>query len=172
MSKWTKWFIVILVCIVASVIVITLWPKNSTEESKNTEASENSDASVDTGYPIEVTEEGIQIQETLYHVDFSEGPSGYTLYEFSSKKFTGTYVIFSKWYNIDAWICVNVMDFYIKSGEFHYYVKFNDEIIGELQPNSQGMASFSRIFDEAGALELVIVGNKADFTLKGPKEMY
>ena len=92
MSKWTKLFVALVVCIVFCVIVIQLWPKDNTKESKDTEASgdtnisEDSEGGLDTEFSVEVTPEGIRIQETNEGVYFSEGPSGYDLYEFSTSQ--------------------------------------------------------------------------------------
>ncbi|MBO5657297.1 MAG: hypothetical protein J6R94_03840 [Agathobacter sp.] len=177
MSKWTKLFVALVVCIVFCVIVIQLWPKDNTKESKDTEAredtnvGEDSEGSLDTEFSVEVTPEGIRIQETNEGVYFSEGPSGYDLCKFSADDFTGTYVIFSEQYSKDAWIVVWIYNFQINSGELHYYVKIDGEIIGELQPNTRGEAQWSKIFDEPGTLELVLVGKDADFSFKGPKEL-
>ena len=92
--------------------------------------------------------------------------------EYSSNKFTGVALMDSCTLFAGSDIHVYLEDFEIKSGNFAFFVIFEGEIVGQLQPDEFGSAEFiMKNVPETGVLEYVIAGESASFSFVSPSLM-
>ena len=91
--------------------------------------------------------------------------------EYSSHKYTGVYRLYSATIFKGSDIYVYLGDFHINSGNFAFYVVFDGEIVGQVQPDEFGLADFTmENIDKTGTVEYIIAGESADFRFIAPVE--
>lgn len=108
------------------------------------------------------------ISESEINFDFGGlGVSNGTKY--SSEKFTGVYLLNTCQIFKGSDIYVHLAEYDIKEGNFAFYVVFDGEVIGQVEPDEFGMAEFLlEDVDKNGTLEYIIAGESANFTFTAP----
>ena len=95
--------------------------------------------------------------------DISEG------IQYCADKFTGVYLLHTSTVFKGSDIYVYISDFEVNSGNFAFYVVFDDEIVGEIKPNEPGLTEFLlENIDKTASLEYIIAGESASFSFTAP----
>ena len=111
---------------------------------------------------------GLTTTESSWDFGFLQVSNGT---EYSCKKFTGVYRLYSATYFKGSDIYIYLADFYVESGNFAFYVVLDGEIIGQIIPDSMGMVDFTiHNIEKTGTVEFIIAGESANFTFKLPME--
>ena len=111
---------------------------------------------------------GLTTTESSWDFGFLQVSNGT---EYSCKKFTGVYRLYSATYFKGSDIYIYLADFYVESGNFAFYVVLDGEIIGQITPDSMGMVDFTiHNIEKTGTVEFIIAGESANFTFKLPME--
>jgi len=85
--------------------------------------------------------------------------------KFSSKKFTGVDLLYSTTLFKGSDIYVSLSTFEIKEGNFAFYIVFDGEIVGKIEPSDDVATEFTlENVDKTGALEYIIAGESASFS--------
>ena len=104
---------------------------------------------------------GPNTKETRIPLSVGELSNGIKYY---SRKFTGVYVLHTTTIFKGSDIYLNLSDFQINGGNFAFYVVFDGEIIGEVNPDEFNTAEFLvENIKKTGALEYIIAGESANF---------
>lgn len=91
--------------------------------------------------------------------------------KYSSKKFTGVYLLHNETLFKGSDIYVSLAEFQIKEGNFAFYVVFDGEVVGKVEPSENALAEFRLDnVEKTGELEYVIAGESADFSFIAPTE--
>lgn len=108
------------------------------------------------------------VSEKESHYDFA----GWTVSsgtKYSSKKFTGVYLLYNTTLIKGSDIYVSLAEFEIKEGNFTFYIVFDGEIVGQVEPGEAALAEFRLDnVEKTGSLEYVIAGESANFTFIAP----
>ena len=91
--------------------------------------------------------------------------------KYSSKKFTGVYVLHTAtiFKGSDIYVCLT--NFQIKSGNFAFYVLLDGEIVGQVKPDEFGFSELTiNNITKTGTLEYIIAGESANFKFTAPSE--
>jgi len=84
--------------------------------------------------------------------------------KYSSKKFTGVYRLHTSIIFKDSDIYVSLSSFEVKEGNFAFYIVFDGEVVGKLEPTDDIVAEFTMKVDKTGDLEYIIAGESASFS--------
>lgn len=85
--------------------------------------------------------------------------------EYSAKKFTGVYLLHAETIFKGADIYVRLREFDVNEGNFAFYVVFDGEIVGQVEPTGSGISEFLlENVEKTGALEYIIAGESASFS--------
>lgn len=109
------------------------------------------------------------VKESETHYDFgtlniSDGK------KYSSKKFTGVYCVYSSTLLKGSDIYVNLAEFEIKEGNFAFYIVFDGEVVGQVQPSESAISEFTlNNVEKTGSLEYIIAGESANFKFTMPQ---
>lgn len=88
---------------------------------------------------------------------------------YSSKKFTGVYMLYSTTLIKGSDIYVSLAEYEITSGNFAFYIVFDGEIVGKILPSDDALSEFYlENVDKSGTLEYVIAGESASFKFISP----
>lgn len=91
--------------------------------------------------------------------------------KYSSKKFTGVSSIYTTTIFKGSDIYINLSEYIIEEGNFAFYVVFDGEVVGKVEPTDNGISEFLlENVDKTGALEYVIAGESASFKFIAPTE--
>lgn len=91
--------------------------------------------------------------------------------KYSSQKFTGVYRLHTSTIFKGSDIYINLAEFNVKEGNFAFYVVFDGEIVGQVEPKEGGMAEFIlKNVEKTGSLEYIIAGESANFSFIAPTE--
>lgn len=91
--------------------------------------------------------------------------------KYSSKKFTGVYLLHNETLFKGSDIYVSLAEFEINQGNFAFYVVFDGEVVGKVEPNENALAEFRLDnVEKTGTLEYVIAGESASFEFVAPTE--
>ena len=100
------------------------------------------------------------------------GPDVSSGKKISSKKFTGVYNIYTTTLFKGSDIYVTLGGFQVKQGNFAFYIIFDGEVVGQIQPDEYGFGEFTlKNASKIGALEYVIAGESANFEFIAPIEV-
>lgn len=89
--------------------------------------------------------------------------------KYSSKKFTGVYRLHTTTLFKGSDIYVSLADFEIKEGNFEFYIVFDGEVVGKIEPSDTATAEFTlENVDKTGSLEYIIAGESANFKFVVP----
>ena len=108
---------------------------------------------------VQEQEKGVSIAG----IGFSKGK------KYSAKKFTGVFELYSCHLFSGSDVNIELADFKIKGGNFKFYVVFEDEIIGTVEPNTTAKFTFENV-EKSGTLRYVIAGESAAFEFIAPIE--
>jgi len=90
---------------------------------------------------------------------------------YSSKKFTGVHRLSTATIIKGSDIYVHLVDFEIKEGNFAFYVVFDGEVVGKLEPDDFATAEFLlENVENTAPLDLFIAGESAEFKFITPTE--
>lgn len=91
--------------------------------------------------------------------------------EYSCKKFTGVYQLYTCHIFKGSDISVSLAEFEIKSGNFAFYIVLDGKIVGEVKPEEDGFSEFTmENIEQSGTLEYYIAGESANFRFISPTE--
>lgn len=84
---------------------------------------------------------------------------------YSSNKFTGVYLLYTTTLFKGSDIYVSLAEFEIREGNFAFYIVFDGEVVGQVEP-CDGASSEFRLdnVNKTGSLEYVIAGESASFS--------
>ena len=86
-----------------------------------------------------------------------------------SKKFTGVYRLYTATLFKGSDIYVDLAGFEIKEGNFAFYVVFDGEVIGKIEPDDFATAEFTlENVEKTASLEYFIAGESASFEFIAP----
>lgn len=84
--------------------------------------------------------------------------------KYSAKKFTGVHMLYNATIMKGSDIYVNLAEFEVREGNFAFYIIFDDEIVGQVEPNESGISEFLlENVEKSGSLVYVIAGESANF---------
>lgn len=159
---------------VALVVVIVVWMivNPSPEHIEDTNGADNYSLQTITEQDVVAMEMGsrgaINISESHYDLTGFEISNGV---RYSSKKFTGVYLVYSCQIFKGSDIYVSLAEFDIKDGNFAFCIVFDGKIVGQVEPNEFGMADFTlENVEKTGVLEYIIAGESANFAFTAPTE--
>lgn len=90
---------------------------------------------------------------------------------YSSDKLTGVYMLYNTTLFKGSDIYVSLAEFQIKEGNFAFYVVFDGEVVGKVEPSENAMAEFLlENVEKTGTLEYVIAGESASFEFVAPTD--
>lgn len=90
---------------------------------------------------------------------------------YSSDKFTGVDLIYSTTLFAGSDIYVTLAEYEIKEGNFAFYIVFDGEVVGEIEPGDGAYSEFLlENVDKTGTLEYVIAGESASFEFLAPTD--
>ena len=91
--------------------------------------------------------------------------------KYSSKKFTGVYLLHTTTLMKGSDIYVSLAEFNVTGGNVAFYVVFDGELVGQVEPNESAMAEFKLDnVEKTGTLEYIIAGESASFTFIAPTD--
>lgn len=91
--------------------------------------------------------------------------------KYSSKKFTGVYCLHTTTLFKGSDIYVSLAEFGIKEGNFAFYIVFDGEVVGKIEPNDAATSEFIlENVEKTGSLEYVIAGESASFEFTTPSD--
>ena len=89
--------------------------------------------------------------------------------KYSSKKFTGVYLLHAETIFKGSDIHISLAEFKIKSGNFAFYVVFDGEVVGKVTPSDDVYSEFIlENVEKTATLEYIIAGESADFEFIAP----
>lgn len=89
--------------------------------------------------------------------------------KYSSKKFTGVYRLYTATLFKGSDIYVDLAGFEIKEGNFAFYVVFDGEVVGKIEPDDFATAEFTlKNVEKTASLEYFIAGESASFEFIAP----
>ena len=89
--------------------------------------------------------------------------------KYSSDKFTGVYRLYTATIFKGSDIHVILGDFKIREGNFAFYVVFDGEVVGKVEPSDVALSEFIlENVDKTASLEYVIAGESASFEFVSP----
>ena len=89
--------------------------------------------------------------------------------KYSSKKFTGVYQLYTATLFKGSDIYVSLAEFEIKQGNFAFYVVFDGEVVGKIEPDDFATAEFTlKNVEKTASLEYFIAGESASFEFIAP----
>lgn len=110
------------------------------------------------------------VRERETHLDIA----GWSVSEgirYSSKKFTGVSMIYNTTLMKGSDIHVTLAEFEIKEGNFAFYIVFDGEVVGKVEPSENALAEFLlENVEKTGTLEYVIAGESASFEFVAPTD--
>ena len=110
----------------------------------------------------------LSTSETHYEFAGLEVSDGIT---YSSKKFTGVYLLHSYTAFKGSDIYVYLADFQRYEGNFAFYIVLDGKIIGEVEPDEFGVAEFLyENIDKNASVEYVLAAESASFSFIAPYE--
>lgn len=90
---------------------------------------------------------------------------------YSSDKFTGVYMLYNTTLFKGSDIYVSLAEFVINEGNFAFYVVFDGEVVGKVEPSENALAEFRLDnVEKTGTLEYVIAGESASFEFVAPTD--
>lgn len=108
------------------------------------------------------TRGSISQRETQYNFDDISISGGI---KYSSKKFTGVYCLYTATIFKGSDIYVMLPEFKIKEGNFAFYIVYDGEVVGQVEPNEFGIAEFTlNDVKKTADLSYVIAGESANFS--------
>jgi len=85
--------------------------------------------------------------------------------KYSSKKFTGVNRLHTSTIFKGSDIYVSLSSFEVKEGNFAFYIVFDGEVVGKLEPNDDAVVEFTlENVEKTGGLEYIIAGESANFS--------
>lgn len=89
--------------------------------------------------------------------------------KYSSEKFTGVYRLYTTTIFEGSDIYVSLAGFEIKEGNFAFYVVFDGEVVGKIEPDDFATAEFTlKNVEKTASLEYFIAGESASFEFIAP----
>ena len=89
--------------------------------------------------------------------------------KYSSKKFTGVYRLYTATLFKGSDIYVDLAGFEIKEGNFAFYVVFDGEVVGKIEPDDFATTEFTlKNVEKTASLEYFIAGESASFEFIAP----
>ena len=89
--------------------------------------------------------------------------------KYSSQKFTGVYRLYTTTIIEGSDIYVDLAGFEIKAGNFAFYVVFDGEVVGKIEPDDFATAEFTlKNVEKTASLEYFIAGESASFEFIAP----
>lgn len=99
-----------------------------------------------------------ETQFNVAGVDISSGV------KYSSKKLTGVSMLYNTTLMKGSDIYVSLAEFEVKEGNFAFYIVYDGEIVGQVEPDETGVSEFLlENVEKTGSLEYVIAGESANF---------
>lgn len=106
-----------------------------------------------------------EVQYSFAGLNISDG------IRYSSEKFTGVQMIYMTTILKGSDILVDLAEFEITEGNFAFYVVLDDEVIGQIVPDENGMAEFlMENIEKTGELRYIVAGESASFTFTVPAD--
>jgi len=85
--------------------------------------------------------------------------------KYSSKKFTGVNRLYTATIFKGSDIYVSLSSFEVKEGNFAFYIVFDGEVVGKLEPSDDVVSEFTlENVEKTGDLEYIIAGESANFS--------
>ncbi|MBR5869251.1 MAG: hypothetical protein IKZ21_07370 [Clostridia bacterium] len=89
--------------------------------------------------------------------------------KYAANKFTGLYRLHNSIMVKGSDIHISLAEFRIKEGNFAFYVVFDGEIVGQVEPGDGGVSEFLlRDVEKTGGLEYILAGESASFEFIAP----
>lgn len=152
---------------VVLVIVVAVWMlvNPAPEHMEDTNGADNYSLQTITEQDVIEQKMGARgtVNERETHIDIA----GWSISDgtkYSSKKFTGVYLLHSTTLMKGSDIYVSLAEFNIKEGNFAFFVVFDGEIVGQVEPSENALAEFLlENVEKTGTLEYIIAGESANF---------
>lgn len=110
------------------------------------------------------------VNERKTHIDVA-GWNASNCIKYSSQNFTGVYLLHTETLFKGSDIYVSLAEFEINEGNFAFYVVFDGDVVGKVEPSDNALAEFRLDnVEKSGELEYVIAGESANFTFIAPTE--
>ena len=157
------WLCLIIAAIAVTIVWIALSPRP--EHIEDTNGADNYELQQITEF--DVIENKMGSVGTLSQSEVAGGD----YVKYSSKKFTGVYLIDS--YTIFKGSAVDLFfpEFHVKSGNFTFYAVLDGEIVGKINGDEFGSVNFTiDHIEKTGTLEYFIACESANFTFTVPAE--
>ena len=109
---------------------------------------------------------GISTTETSWNIAGFAVSDGV---EYSCRKFTGVYELYTCTIFKGSDIHLYLADFQIRNGNFAFYILLDGEIVGKAEPDEFGVVELIiENIEKTGTLEYIIAGESASFTFTAP----
>ena len=90
---------------------------------------------------------------------------------YSSKEFTGVYMLYNTTLMKGSDIYVTLAEYEIKEGNFAFYIVFDGEVVGKIMPSDGAYSEFLlENVEKTGTLEYVVAGESASFEFVAPTD--
>ena len=165
-------FWIVFVIVLVAVFVIWMFISPSPEHIEDTNGADNfslQQISEKDVVDLKMGTKGtLSTSETHYEFAGLEVSDGIT---YSSKKFTGVYLLHSYTAFKGSDIYVYLADFQRYEGNFAFYIVLDGKIIGEVEPDEFGVAEFLyENIDKNASVEYVLAAESASFSFIAPYE--
>ena len=110
---------------------------------------------------------GLTTKETRWSFEGFEVSDGT---EYSCRKFTGVYRLYSTTIIKGSDIYVYLANFQVHSGNFAFYVVLDGTIVGQVQPDDGVTELLIENIDKTATLEYIIAGESANFEFVVPSD--
>lgn len=167
-TKNILWIVFAVVLVV--VIVVWMFVNPGPEHIEDTNGADNYSLQSITEQDIIEQKMGTRgtVSERETHYDFA-GLSVSDGIKYSSNKFTGVYLLHNTTLFKGSDIYVSLAEFVINEGNFAFYVVFDGEVVGKVEPSENALAEFRlENVEKTGTLEYVIAGESASFEFVAP----
>ena len=169
-TKNTLGIVIAVVLVVAVAVWIFLNP--GPEHIEDTNGADNYSLQTITKQDVIEQKMGAKgtVSERETHLDIA-GWSVSDGTKYSSKKFTGVYLLHTETLFKGSDIYVSLAEFEINEGNFAFYIVFDGEVVGQVEPGENALAEFKLDnVEKTGELEYVIAGESASFSFIAPTE--
>lgn len=163
---------VVFAVVLVAVMVVWLFLNPGPEHIEDTNGADN--YSLQTITEQDVIEQKMGTRGTVSERETNLDIAGWSVssgIRYSSKNFTGVYMLHNETLFKGSDIYVSLAEFVIKEGNFAFYVVFDGEVVGKVEPGENALAEFRLDnVEKTGSLEYVIAGESASFEFVAPTE--